>query len=290
MMQRFFHQFKSLFQKPELYWWTPGERHPFGIHQNFGDALNPWVIERLIGRTPRTARSSDTGKMLAIGSILSHAKAGDVVWGSGLNGKVLDAKGQILLPKQPEKIRFHAIRGPLTAKLIARAGGSVPEVFGDPGILVRKWVKPSEKRNGIVLLPHFSDLEYCLHSGMTEEMTILRVDQPIEQLIQAINGAERLLTSSLHGIIVAEALQVPVTFFRMSQEEVLFKYEDYFASTQRDLPEKIPHDLRAALDADHLPAAKALDSMCDSLLKAFPAKHFGLTGMLGQATDHAPVP
>jgi pyruvyltransferase len=69
------------------------------------------------------------------------------------------------------------------------------------------------------------------------------------------------VTSSLHGVVVADALGVPVQLVR-PRREALFKYEDYFAGTSRDLP-PVYDDVDAALrerapGGDPVPAPPAL--------------------------------
>jgi pyruvyltransferase len=55
---------------------------------NFGDLLGPVIVERLkrTANLPNEARMA--GRLLSVGSILHFAKDGDVIWGSGVNGKM----------------------------------------------------------------------------------------------------------------------------------------------------------------------------------------------------------
>lgn len=253
-----------------MFWWVPGPQHPHGMAQNLGDALNPWLYERITGHRPRPAQERTRRKLLAIGSIIQQARPGDVVWGSGLNGKVLAPDGSIRLPDRLEAIDFRAVRGPLTRDLLVQAGGHVPETYGDPALLTGRWVPSPAKRAGTVVLPHFSDHVQAVNEMPDGDgLTLLRIDAPVEELITAINQAERVVTTALHGIVVAEALNVPVTFFRLGEEEALFKYEDHFAGTNRSLPAPV-NGIRAALEADVLPAFSWGKGQEEALMQSCP--------------------
>lgn len=59
-----------LLQATPLFWWEPSNGS-----QNFGDHLSKILIERMVGKEVEKA-SIDSGKVLAIGSILHFAKEG----------------------------------------------------------------------------------------------------------------------------------------------------------------------------------------------------------------------
>src|SRR5690606_12257421 len=61
--------------RPPL-WWMEG---PYP--GNFGDVLNPYVVERLSGRPP--LRVPKGKGILAIGSTIKFAREGTLVWGAG---------------------------------------------------------------------------------------------------------------------------------------------------------------------------------------------------------------
>ena len=105
----------TLDQRVKLWWMEP----PYP--GNFGDAINPYIVEGLTGIPPKFSTKSE--RTLAIGSIIKFAKPGTKVWGSGN-------------PRQEEKLDpaadYHGVRGPLTRDLVLRNGGKMEEVYGDP--------------------------------------------------------------------------------------------------------------------------------------------------------------
>jgi pyruvyltransferase len=50
---------------------------------------------------------------------------------------------------------------------------------------------------------------------------------PWARVIEGIVGADLVISSSLHGLIVADAFDIPCIYLRLSEAEGMFKYEDY---------------------------------------------------------------
>ena len=78
-----------------------------------------------------------------------------------------------------------------------------------------------------------------------------------------------VISGSLHGIILAEAYGVPVIFLRDREPDKDFKYNDYYASTNRD-NYKYASSVEEAftMQPETLP-----DNMCDlqrGLIESFP--------------------
>jgi pyruvyltransferase len=195
----------------------------FGSTNNFGDMLGPVAASHL---APRSVVAPQRRRLVVVGSIMHFALDGDVVWGAGVNGKVpLD---QI----RARDLDVRAVRGPLTATTLRTLGISVPDVFGDPGLLVAKQLgirRAPEPATGVVSLPNLRDA-----SDWTKRDGYVNPCAPYREVIEAIAGAERVVTSSLHGLIIAESIGVPVSLVK-SREEPSFKYEDYFEGTGRGL-------------------------------------------------------
>lgn len=257
---------------PPLYWWKPPARTKHGFIRNFGDELNPWLFEQIKGFAPRKAKSTSRNKALAIGSVLHCGLPGDLIWGSGLNGKLLDKDGNIALPAHPEQLDYRAVRGPLTRELLLRAGADIPPIYGDPALLLDRYIprRPDAERHGTLVLPHYTDYAAAVRNLPDDPgIRLLRIDAPQSEVTAAINASARVITTALHGIVVAEALGVPVTFFRMGSTEALFKYEDYFAGTGRSLAAP-PSGLRNALDAEPLTLWQAPAHQMQQLLNACP--------------------
>lgn len=195
-------------------------------------------------------------RLLAVGSILHFAQPGDVIWGAGVNGK------QIPQLSFPTEIEVRAVRGPLTREVLMRRGVDVPDVYGDPGLLIsRYWEDPVVPERELTVVPNLNDL--ADYERMSDVVSPL---ESIETVISAIRGSRFVVGSSLHAIVVAESFGVPCRLLR-SKQEPQFKYEDYFLGTGRDgvtLARSVSHAL--ALGPEDPPRWSD-----DDLLAAFPA-------------------
>lgn len=196
---------------------------------NFGDVLNPVLFKLMIGQDPEYSDSSP--KILAIGSLLHEAKPGDVVWGTGALSSDL--------PLQLDRFttQILAVRGPMTARLLVSRGIDVGDIpMGDPSLLLPRFLPMRGSDNGqIGFLPHYYDYGQVQQRSLPGHVLLLDpATEPIV-LIQQIVNCRAVVSSSLHGICVAEAYGVPALWVELS-DGVLgagFKFMDYYASTKR---------------------------------------------------------
>ncbi len=207
-----------------LYWYY---KEPDGI--NFGDWIGPYLFEKLTGRRPhfRDARKRRLGAYhLTCGSILGHIRQSGqaIVWGSG----AIKPDARFPAPKI-----IHAVRGPLSREICTRLGYSCPEVYGDPGILLPRFYTPRLKtrtqRLGIV--PHFKDFDLASALfGNREDVRIIDVRRDVEPVVDDIASCDAVVSSSLHGIIIAQAYGVPAARIVLSDKVIggSFKFDDYF--------------------------------------------------------------
>ncbi len=90
---------------------------------NFGDALTPWIIQRITGRYPVFLRPEHPhDKYFVVGSIMSYARRSCAVWGAGIM-----SRHESISPAA----RLLAVRGPLTHRRALECGADCPEIFGD---------------------------------------------------------------------------------------------------------------------------------------------------------------
>lgn len=223
MLGRIRQQFNQWFEDTApglpVYWWQPKNSL-----RNFGDELNPAVIQALVGKKPRHATPQDT-KLLAIGSVLHFATPNDHVWGSGVNGKNLDPNEYV-----SQLAAVYAVRGPLTQEFLKKKSIDCPEVYGDPGLLIPQLYHLSrgEPTQDYVVIPHLSELEDLPHDPHHVYPT-----EPWLQIYEKIRSAQLVISSSLHGLVLAEALGIPARHLRISDIEPPFKYEDYYLGSGR---------------------------------------------------------
>jgi len=208
---------------------------------NLGDDLNIDFLEPLFGKSIIKAEYGllPISKTYSfIGSILEYVcKQSEkvIVWGSGFKYEHNDLKESDI-----NKNEYLAVRGPLTRDIILKAGGICPKVYGDPGILISKYVKIEiEKRYKFGLVPHKLELKSKIISELKkiEGVHIIDVtqDKSWKDTLIEINECEIILSSSLHGLIIADSYQIPNLWVRFTDytDGGGFKYADYYGGICR---------------------------------------------------------
>lgn len=225
----------------EIVHWNPqlrliptriGLRFPLyrGYVNNFGDLLGPMLVEEL-KRRRGLHEPPQNKRLLAVGSILQFAQDGDKVWGSGALGPIAHRIGHV------EKLDVRAVRGPKSRQLLLDLGHQVPEVYGDPALLLGQlWTRndfhSQEHERSYVVVPNHAEMRHFLRN----RDSVVNPRSPLMSVLTRIASAELVVSSSLHGIVVAESFGIPARLIVTPQTK-LFKYEDYYNGTGRDLPE-----------------------------------------------------
>jgi pyruvyltransferase len=251
-------------------------RHPksikvdwYGGDNNFGDILNPLLIQYLTKKKVINVRSEycDKAHMLAIGSILDRATSSSIVWGSGYI-----SESSIYIEK-PKKI--YAVRGPKTRDKLLEQGVECPEVFGDPALLMPSFYCPElTKKYSIGILPHYVDKKNKWLDSLPEDVKIIDVQNPnplkvIDQMLEC----EMIASSSLHGIIISDAYKIPSVWIQLSENVKggAFKFEDYFLSVGREV--KTPFIIKeksTIIDLMHVAELHKIKINLGKLLDQFP--------------------
>jgi pyruvyltransferase len=240
-------------ERIRLNWW---DKVP-----NLGDAISPLIVAHLSGRPVVRAGDRVRGKLIGVGSILNRARDGDVVWGSGLISADARPRGRRILVK--------AVRGPRTAAQLRGLGIECPGVFGDPGCLLpRLFPRPPGRapRYALGVIPHHRDME--LVSLRDPAVSTLDILSSPEQFLAALWDCERVVSSSLHGIIFAEAYGIPAAWLVVS-DRVLgegHKFADYYEGTGRECPRPLSMD-QLATERDWTAPAPGI---AEQLATAFP--------------------
>lgn len=211
-------------QLPLYYWQQPN-------FVNFGDYISLKLVEKIVGEDVVVARSKqEEKKLLAIGSILSFAKNGDVIWGTGVNGKLLKKSDYNFT-----HLDVRAIRGPLTRAFLSELFLiKSPEIYGDPALLFPYFFPEFKRKKNpqfdYIVIPHYT--EKYLFTRQLSGNVVYPTD-PWNQIIEKILDSKFVISSSLHGIIIAEAYGIPARLLKITENEPLLKYEDYYFGTGR---------------------------------------------------------
>lgn len=225
---------------------------------NFGDELSPRIIQSVTSLKTFMTIDRDFSALkgnviTGIGSILhdvmSHVEFVDTlhIWGSGAHERLC----HIQAPKNLPKVHIHAVRGPLTARCLnafldkanmTTKGSSY--AYGDPGLLVPFIYPMCQKARiptcQVCILPHKSDEALAKSDLEFQRLELLgcaktTAESP-ESIVAWIVGCRKVVSSSLHGIVVAEAFDIPSVWMQLSgsqRSESSFKYLDYYLGTGR---------------------------------------------------------
>lgn len=214
-------------------------------NRNLGDDLNYYLLQSLTGKRVISYDSFFHGNRInysVIGSVIELCNNKTIIWGSGAFQKENSS-----LPFKP--VKALAVRGPLTREYLIKNRVDCPPIYGDPALLLPIIYKPNQrKHNKIGLIPHFNDLNNpiieTIKSAYPDCVIIkLRNYKNWTDVIDSIANCDAILSSSLHGLIIADSYQVPNVWVKFSERtfEGAFKYLDYFGGVGR--LDKTPIDL-----------------------------------------------
>ena len=297
----------------------------FSDFKNFGDALNRHLIERLTGDVVQHS-SYSRAELMGAGSIFY---GGGFFWGD--KGRLLsrnrmryywrkirdsfnpelDVWGSGVLFDLPisgecvhyRTMNIHAVRGRETVRILKRAGflndGSMP-ALGDPGLLyphLIKGVSCVEKLYDLAIVPHYLDYkvgvelgEFLLSKGINVKVVDVMQPDPLN-VIREIVFSRKVASASLHGLIVADSMNIPNRHLVLSDYEVdryhgqgafMLKFKDYYSALGMDpRPYMSANDFKSnakkSIASIEGPSAdvKTINKVKMSLLNAFPKKFMG---------------
>jgi pyruvyltransferase len=184
------------------------------ISNNFGDNLNHYLIGA-ISQSPVIYTERNRPHNIVCGSILHEANEWSTVWGAGFGNE-----GQRVNSRYAKIL---AVRGELSRDIL---GIDCPT--GDPALLLPKYYQPRRGSNGIGIIPHYTQYEEMLLTH--QDAFIIDPFLPTEKFITAVASCSTIVSSSLHGLIVADAYGIPNSWLKYGDE---FKYRDYYSTTKQ---------------------------------------------------------
>ena len=211
---------------------------------NWGDILNARLIKEISGVEPINMQygklhlrkisqfltKNPLPEYLVIGSTLGWGFRRDnvnVFWGPGFMFEDQRVRSY------PRKVC--AVRGPLSRNKLLEQGIECPAVFGDPALLFPRYYNPCiEKKYTLGIVPHMYD-EWLTRVVDQDDVLIINIKGGIEKVVNDIKSCHYIASSSLHGIIGADAYHVPSLWIKFSDKVAggKFKFCDYFASVGR---------------------------------------------------------
>ena len=287
-------------------------------HQNFGDELSPYIVSSLSNLDVHLVSEEVEYKLVGLGSIITIETlySGSLFWGSGVLTETEDLNRPKfkIFPLSRIKILYHryclyskrklvpqffAIRGPLSAMRVEQAGLDLNAArknkslaTGDPGILMPYLYQPKKKSDhqrfklGIVIHQSQGAVEKALQklvqTHYRDQVTVINIlrqgDNELEQFVDELCACDKIVSTSLHGLIVAQAYGIPVLFLQSEecplQNHSIFKFDDYCQGVAEKNFEPYRFTLHEGLISQLLNAdfrdPPNLRAACNNLLEAFP--------------------
>ena len=195
---------------------------------NFGDVMTSYIIERLTGEVPEY--SNEDSHVLMCGSVLDQSDENSIVLGAGFMRHDNDFAGAADIP---------LVRGLLSLYKLQRMGYASNAMVGDPALIMPMLYKPNmRKRHRVGLVPNYIDYDLSVNEYSRDFDSIIDVTQPIERVIDSISECKLIVSSSLHGIIIAHAYGIPAAWVQLSDNVAGdgFKYRDYIMTNAPQMP------------------------------------------------------
>jgi len=200
-------------------------KYPEG-RQNFGDALNPWLWEKLIPGILDDANCAFVG----IGTLINDA----------LPRRTPQAKLRVIFstgagyekatPVIDESYHIYCVRGPISAE---KLGLSSDLAVTDGALLLRKLIDHSSvpKKYKFSYMPHYNFAgdgwqRVCDQLGFG----YISPAWEIEDILTRIRQTEVLVCEAMHGAIVADTLRVPWIPVSTHPSILPLKWQDWCAS------------------------------------------------------------
>jgi hypothetical protein len=299
---------------------------------NFGDALSPVMVSLCSGLdVERIPSKSNRPRIGAVGTIGHGFEGGEVwFWGTGCSryrNPTAPSKDRVLyeVPADTD-IHIAATRGPISEKLLSGGVGG-PGIYGDPVWLLPRFYRPCiEKRWELGVILHLSELtdrnfeprfdprykRYEVPSDLVDDIRLISTVTPIhisalKNKLDEILSCKRIVSTSLHGMVIAESYGIPCLYFATARDEI--GLGTAAADPDGDLDLRIV-DLYAGLNRYHFPIYKqprsaltnwedilvAIDRAwgptemnADRLLEAFPLRLSPIQPPLGGSIFDDPV-
>lgn len=207
--------------------------------KNMGDMIHTEIIRHYAKKICVTPPGVKFWRhYLLVGSILDMSTNKSVIIGAGTN------KPNEALNVNISNIR--AVRGHLTLNEISKhydLANCDDILLGDPAVLMPNIYTPAVRKNkcrlGVVF--HYVDethgfATYC----KSNDIKIISIRQKPCTFIDELNQCQNIFSSSLHGLILSDAYDIPNQWIQLSDRITGgdFKFEDYYSTTEHPKREK----------------------------------------------------
>ena len=237
-------------------------------HENLGDYLSTVVVDYMLSIRGLNISNETkrTSYLYGIGSIIGFGLQDATIWGSGL------LRRENAFRCVRSKLDIRAVRGPYTRKYLQDMGFKCPAVYGDPAVLMPMIYQSAKTKRYkcSVVLHHSSKMRTILPELRNRGLHYIEImTTDYRNFIDEIVQSEMVISSTLHGIILAECYAVPVVYLKDSEINQYLKFDDYFSATGR-ANYKYAQTIDEALNVNMSNELPDLENMRKSIMTAFP--------------------
>lgn len=259
------------------------------VKANWGDKLNPWLVSRL---SKRGVVNASTVFKCAVPTV--HAVIGSHIGSIRSSNTKIFGSGFI---RRVDRLRVEvdeicAVRGPLTAEKLRDHLDVKSVPIGDAALLVPLLYRPPvEKKYRLGVIAHFREQRVPVFDGIERDPAVLMIDitDTIEGFCDKVSSCETIVSSSLHGAILAHAYGIPASIVSLSDlpRGDGMKFLDYLSSVGLvdTVPPKCTTRAELLSAAETAEAPRALPSI-ERLLAVCP---FIDRGIRKELIDHIPT-
>jgi len=144
---------------------------------------------------------------------------------------------------------FRAVRGPKTREAFSKLGCSIPDVYGDPALLMPYLYNPRISQEiDLCIIPHMDDLlagrfgwwtangfeslqsrfDFIDHEMAGRTLRLIDIRTPdAGEFIDLIKSCKNIASGSLHGIICKSTQNVTLCAHIMLNSDILLKNEQW---------------------------------------------------------------
>lgn len=257
----------------KLFWVECGTA---GRWTNFGDWYSQVLVRAISGDEVERVDKPEDADLVAVGSLL-HLVPGSYagsIWGTG----IIAEEQKMLYPWA----KIYALRGKLTAQ---RLGIKKDIPLGDPLLLLQR--PKIEPRFELGIAPHYVDFENVeIWNLARRNESVLVIDPLARDAPERIASCKNIISSSLHGLVVADAYGIPNLHVLFSDGKIsgnTFKFRDYYSALGIDDPIPLRFDKQHTLKMllgyiQDSYQVKQLDDIRRDLLQVFPFREYKYAG------------
>jgi hypothetical protein len=188
---------------------------------NYGDILTPHILNAY-GVTHKHVAMPQLADAICVGSIARLAHKDCHVLGSGFMRRA---------DMVCKTANYHWLRGPHSRQMVLEAGCECPEVYGDPAMLLPTFWDAAPKVHDLGIVPHYVDYKDC--QGWFPDYPVINlVNHHVKSVTRQITQCRAIISSSLHGLIVAHAYGIPAAWVQFSDRlnGDGIKFDDHYAA------------------------------------------------------------